>query len=66
MLSLDFPSGIDRRFNRFGASRNERDVQLEKRFNRIGTLKPRLKGKEEPVAAANLPTAPNSLGLDIE
>ena len=66
MLSLDVPSGIDRRFNRFGVSRNERDVQLEKRFNRAGTSKPRVKRKEESVTAANSPTAPNSLGLDIE
>lgn len=66
MLSLDVPSGIDRRFNRFGVPHNVRDVQLEKRFDRVGVLKPRLKGQKESVAVANTPTAPNSLGLDIE
>jgi len=66
MLSLDVPNGIDRRFNRFGVPQNVGDVQLEKRFNRIGALKPRLKVKEEPITVANPPTAPNSLGLDIE
>ena len=66
ILSLDVPSGIDRRFNRFGVPRNVKDVQLERRFNRVGVLKPRLKRKEEPIAVADPPTAPNSLGLDIE
>lgn len=61
ILSLDVPSGINRRFNRFDLPRNVGDVQLEKRFNRVGALKPRL-----PVEVANPPTAPNSLGLDIE
>jgi hypothetical protein len=66
MLSLDVPSGIDRRFNLFGVPRDLRDVQLEKRFNRVGALKPGLSRQVAPITAANPPTAPNSLGLDIE
>jgi hypothetical protein len=62
MLSLDVPGGIDRRFNRFGVPRNVKDVQLEKRFNRAGVSKPR----QVTVTAADPPTAPDSLGLDIE
>lgn len=62
MLSLDVPSGIERRFNRFAVSR---EVQLEKRFNRAGVLKPRLKEKSA-VTASHAPTALNSLGLAIE
>lgn len=65
MLSLDVPSGIDRHFN-FGFSRDLGDVQLEKRFNRLGVLRPRLKGQVAPITAADPPTAPNSLGLEIE
>jgi hypothetical protein len=68
MLSLDVPSGIDRRFNLIGVPRDlgDSDVQLEKRFNRVGVLKPGLRRQVAPITAANPPTAPNSLGLDIE
>lgn len=72
ILSLDIPSGIDRRFNRLVVHRNVGDVQLEKRFNRVGVLKSRRKGiensesVEESVEAAVTPTVSNSLGLNIE
>ena len=61
MLSLNVPSGIGRRFNRIGAQ-NEGDVQLEKRFNQVGVSKRNV----TDVTIANTPTAPDSLGLDIE
>jgi len=68
MLSLDVSSGIARRFNFLGDPRDlgDSDVQLEKRFNRVGVLKHRLKRQVAPITAANPPTAPNSLGLDID
>ena len=61
MLSLNDPSGIDRRFNRIGVQ-NEGDVQVEKRFNQVGVSKRNQAG----VTIAKTPTASNSLGLDIE
>jgi len=61
MLSLDLPSGIDRRFNRIGVH-NEGDVELEKRFNQVGVSK----RNATDVTIAEAPTALDSLGLDIE
>jgi hypothetical protein len=62
-LSIDVPTAIHRRDNRID---EPGEVQLEKRFNRFGVPNYRPKRQEESVTAANPPSAPNSLGLDIE
>lgn len=62
-LSVGFPTAIHRRHNRID---DPGEVQLEKRFNRAGVSKFRPKRQEESVTDANPPSAPNSLGLDIE
>jgi hypothetical protein len=61
ILSLDRPSGVDRRFNRVGVHYVD-DVQLEKRFNEDGVLKSR---RQVTNKLAETPTASNSLGLEI-
>ncbi|KAF8802550.1 aspartic peptidase A1 [Phlegmacium glaucopus] len=77
VLAIEGPEGLYRRFNRFGVPGSARDVQLERRFNRAGVVPESspaslnvgntLASTIPPgVAIANTPTAPNSLGLDIE
>lgn len=65
ILSLDVPSGIDKRLNRLGIH-NVGDVRLEKRFNQVGVLNPRRMGTRQSIEAPEPPTAANSLGLAIE
>lgn len=66
LLSVDISTDVDRRYNRFDKSHSNREIQLEKRFNRAG-LRPKRQEQEEPeqVTPANPPTNPNSLGLSI-
>ncbi|KAF9524418.1 aspartic peptidase A1 [Crepidotus variabilis] len=82
VLAVEGPEGFERRFNRRAPIDESDEVDLEKRYNRIGVPKPAspqgntlaaVKGgkgqaavQKTPVAAANAPTADNSLGLDIQ
>jgi len=68
VLSVEGPEGLRRRFNRFAVPPSPNEIQLNKRFNRNGTAGTAgiLSTSLTSVKFANPPTAPNSLGLDIE
>jgi len=80
VLSIEGPSGLRRRFTRSGVPRSTREVQLEKRFNRVGVSdsgpessalslkagKKQASSSASSITVANTPSTANSLGLDIE
>lgn len=76
VLAIEGPDGLRKRFYRFGhgvphVAPSEREVQLEKRFNRLGakhgfSFDETTTSDTSDVSFANPPTAANSLGLDIE
>ncbi|PPQ77889.1 hypothetical protein CVT25_015376 [Psilocybe cyanescens] len=62
ILSVEGPEGLEKRFNRFGLPAPSQSSGAKS----LADTKENKAGADDNITEANQPTAPNSLGLDIE